>query len=476
MLRRAYQGLTTAEIAAATVWAARRRVPPTDPGNVTLAIKTFERPQVLRRMLTSVRRVYSGPIVIADDSETPFTSTDPLVEVVEMPFDSGVGAGRNALIDAVTTEYLWMADDDMILLPDFDLPRVLRYLAYNPEVDLCGGRVINLPRWDSADYLSSPLFAYPGRPRRPQGMLIGGLPVHHKVPNVYVARTARLAAVRYDRALKRVDHTDFFTTAHGTLLSVCDPRMACLHAKSYFDPHYLAFREDMVADMAHLARKWPTRTSVLHTDPQHLTTAQRTAFHHAAVQVVANDLALELLHAGAPDDDGATVSVARGDVERLVAALRTLGWKRAGRYFRHQLWGRLAITRSPEKSDGTGAVIASFAHVEGLAASPQEWPAPLDRRGPQTSSVAVRWSSRAGWVSTSDGILVASLPLGPVIELSTPGNLIWHSIGPAGAEIEDIVADVVEAFSDLPDSAGDQVRSFIDSLVEKGLLEVMELG
>ncbi len=91
-------------------------------------------------MLASVRKVYAGPVIIADDSQVPYASDDPLVSVLRLPFDSGIGAGRNALIDAVTTEYLWMADDDMILLPDFDIGRVLDYLASNPQVDLVGGQ------------------------------------------------------------------------------------------------------------------------------------------------------------------------------------------------------------------------------------------------------------------------------------------------------------------------------------------------
>lgn len=341
MLEGAHRAAVGVEAAAAKLWAGRRRVGPQGLGNVTLAVKTFERPEVLRRMLGSVRAVYSGPIVVADDSAEAFVSDDPGVRVLRLPFDSGVGAGRNALIDAVTTKYLWMADDDMILLPDFDIARVVAYLERNPEVDLCGGRVVNLPQMASADYLTSGLFAYEGEPRRPRGSLVDGLPVSDKVPNFYVARTAALREVRYDDRLKRVDHTDFFTTAYGQLLCVYDAVMVCLHAHSYFDPHYLAFRQDTAADLAHLGQKWGGR-GVVAADGVELDARQRAEFHRAALQVVAKDLGVGVALAG---DDGDVVSVAVADAERsrLVEGLTALGWRGSGRRLVSPVWGEVSV-------------------------------------------------------------------------------------------------------------------------------------
>jgi glycosyltransferase involved in cell wall biosynthesis len=221
-----------------------------------LVIKTFERPKVLRRMLESVRQVYSGPIIIADDSASPFACNDPLVTVLELPFDSGVAIGRNALIDSVDTEYLWMADDDMILLPDFDIAKPLEYMNRNRDVDLYGGRVINLPQWESPDYAASVLFAYRGQPCKPLGTMVDGLPVYYKVPNFYVARTEQVRMTRYDSRLRRVDHNDFFTSAYGRLLCVYDSAWVVLHAHSLFDHRYQSFRMNQEQDLTYLARKW----------------------------------------------------------------------------------------------------------------------------------------------------------------------------------------------------------------------------
>ena len=215
VLQAAYGGLIGVESAAAAAWPGRRGRGPVDPGTLTLVVKTFERPAVLRRMLASVRKVFAGPVVVADDSRTPGRVDDPRTTVLALPFDTGIGAGRNALLDAVETPYVFMTDDDMVLLPDFDVTRAIDYLERNPQVDVVGGRVVHLPLWRTADYSSAALYAQRGEPKVRQGTLIDGLPVAYKVPNFYIARTASVRSIGYDDRLKRVDHNDFFTSAYG---------------------------------------------------------------------------------------------------------------------------------------------------------------------------------------------------------------------------------------------------------------------
>ncbi len=226
VLQAAYGGLIGVESAAAAAWPGRRGRGPVDPGTLTLVVKTFERPAVLRRMLASVRKVFAGPVVVADDSRTPGRVDDPRTTVLALPFDTGIGAGRNALLDAVETPYVFMTDDDMVLLADFDVTRAIDYLERNPQVDVVGGRVVHLPLWRTADYSSAALYAQRGEPKVRQGTLIDGLPVAYKVPNFYIARTASVRSIGYDDRLKRVDHNDFFTSAYGRLVCVVDPARA----------------------------------------------------------------------------------------------------------------------------------------------------------------------------------------------------------------------------------------------------------
>lgn len=79
-----------------------------------------------------------------------------------MPFDSGVGAGRTLLSEHVRTEFVLMGDDDFIFLPDFDIARGADFLRRNPEVDIYGGRVLNLPHLMPTNYHQQALFEKTG--------------------------------------------------------------------------------------------------------------------------------------------------------------------------------------------------------------------------------------------------------------------------------------------------------------------------
>ena len=469
ILQALYGGLVATETVLASAWAGRRGLGLPAPGNLTLVVKTFERPGVLARMLTSVQRVFSGPIIVADDSRTPLRLDDADVTVLALPFDTGIGAGRNALLAAVETEYVFMTDDDMVLLPDFDVMRAVDYLERNPEVDVVGGRVVHLPLWRTADYSGAALYAQRGQPKLRQGTLVDGLPVSYKVPNFYIARTDAVRAVGYDDRLKRVDHNDFFTAAHGRLVCVVDPAMVCLHAHSYFDAHYQSFRMDTAADLAWIGQKWGRQDESLPDAGTGLSPDQRMAFHHAAVEVVARDLGVTLVHGGGPDSDRATISVL-GDAEPLLAVLETMGWRGARGVFTHALWGELQI--HPGGSGVNATVPASFAGVHGLAKEPGRWPAPVSEPDPDGShGDGLRRSRRAGWVETEEAVLAASLPAGPVLTLTAPGDALFLAFGASPRTAEGVVGDVLSAFDEPPADAADQLESFVHLLLEQGLLE-----
>lgn len=115
--------------------------------DVTLIIKTFERPDALARLLTSIEDTgFDGPVLIADDSREPYRDLimhqhGALVdEYLCLPFDVGLSAGRNALLDRVQTPYVVLNDDDFVYGPDTDLAWMRHQLA-TTDVELLGGVV-----------------------------------------------------------------------------------------------------------------------------------------------------------------------------------------------------------------------------------------------------------------------------------------------------------------------------------------------
>ena len=178
---------------------------------------------------------------------------DPGTTVIGLPFNSGVCVGRNAAIAAVTTPYVMVSDDDVVMTAGTDLAAAVAFLEGHPEVDA----LVELPRWYVIGY-GDERELFPGHlpPLRAFGDSVDGLPVVVKGPPVYVARTARLREVPYDENLRMVDHRDFFSSASGRLVFVCAPTLVAYHARTPFNRRYTSHRDNVGEDLAYLGGKW----------------------------------------------------------------------------------------------------------------------------------------------------------------------------------------------------------------------------
>ena len=266
-LRAAYR-VATAGALVAVRGADRLAADPLDPGEraesaatVTMAVKTFKRPDVARRLVRSARRVFDGRIVVADDSPTPMSFDDPLVEVIAMPFNSGVSVGRNAALDAVDTEFVLVTDDDLVFTAATDVDAARRRLQACPDIDVVGFLRVELPRWMAHDFGPDALFEGHREPLRPWGELIDGLPVRYKIEQTYLARTEAIRRVRWDPNIRMVDHSDFFSRAAGEIVVVLDSSIRAYHARTPFDPEYTRYRLDIAPDQAYLGRVWRPRAA-----------------------------------------------------------------------------------------------------------------------------------------------------------------------------------------------------------------------
>ncbi len=223
---------------------------------VTIAVKTFERPRAIARFVRSARRVFAGRIVVADDSRQPWQSRDPHVTVLPLPFNSGVSFGRNSALDAVTTPYVLICDDDFVFTHATRWESALEYLERHREVDAVAGLQIEVPRWYSLVFDGDPLFPGHETPLVAPGTIIDGLPVRLMTPQAYLARTASIQAVRWNESLRVVDHRDFFSRAAGRLVFVQDEAIPVFHARTPWNRFFTTYREDTAADLAWLGQFW----------------------------------------------------------------------------------------------------------------------------------------------------------------------------------------------------------------------------
>ena len=222
---------------------------------VTVLIKTFERPKKLKGLVKSIRRRYPAlKIIVVDDSREPASLSG--VENIVMPYDSGVSAGRNAGLERIQTPYMLCLDDDFVFNRNTDLLKVLKDIQTNADIDVLAGAVIYLPLRIVHDYSRTPLFPTDKPPLYAPGSLIGGFAVHLKVPNFYIGRTDKIRLVGWDNQLKRLDHADFFTRAVGVLTAVQNPEFKVLHYPTYFSKQYLEKRNDTQRDKMILHHKY----------------------------------------------------------------------------------------------------------------------------------------------------------------------------------------------------------------------------
>jgi hypothetical protein len=221
---------------------------------LTIIIKTFERPYVAKRLVKSIRKYYpTVTILIADDSERPVII--PTATTISLPYNSGVGLGRSACLDAVKTEFVVNLDDDFVFSHATDLVRAVGHLRRYSKIDLIGGSLINLPflrRTGSGGAI--------GIPRREPliqiGSTIGRLVVSKKVPQFYVARTKSLHKVLWDKDIKCLDHLAFFHNAYGRIVCAHDPKLPILHARTPFDYRYMRERMNFAKDIDLLRKRY----------------------------------------------------------------------------------------------------------------------------------------------------------------------------------------------------------------------------
>jgi len=188
------------------------------PGaNVTFIVKAFERRLCLTRLLDSTAAVYPNvPVIVLDDSSAPLLNASelsaatqrlPYLRYILSPFDVGLAAGRNALVDEVTTPFVLLLDDDFVLEAGSGIDRLQEVLERG-VFDLAGGCIdsahgYSLLRSDAQLEVRSDV-ACIGQADRPPVWETPGLSCWKvdMINNFFLARTDFLRQVRWDPRLK----------------------------------------------------------------------------------------------------------------------------------------------------------------------------------------------------------------------------------------------------------------------------------
>lgn len=231
--------------------------------NVTFIFKSFERKDMAIGLYHNIQKFYPGVrVIIADDSRIPLEYAAPFLQVIHLPFNSGLSRGISAALKEVRTLYVMRMDDDELLTRRTNLGRQLLFLAKHTDVDIVTFGFITVMNhhpekavWPT--YYKTTMADAPKKLKiRHMTRLDDNHVVLGKGPNIFLARTDSVRRVGYDENIRMIDHHDFFRRAAGEVVSVGAIDSFVFHRHNPFDKEYQKYRSDLKADTEYLTRKY----------------------------------------------------------------------------------------------------------------------------------------------------------------------------------------------------------------------------
>jgi len=121
-----------------------------DLSDVTVGIKTFYRTEKLKNALESLIELGVKEVIVADDGPEDDKKEEIYNEmskqlplnVLKLPYDSGLAYGRNRIVENTRTPYLFIMDDDMEVLDRNSLIFMKQILKNNKKLGGVGGLLI----------------------------------------------------------------------------------------------------------------------------------------------------------------------------------------------------------------------------------------------------------------------------------------------------------------------------------------------
>jgi len=231
--------------------------------NVTFIYKSFERQTMAKRLYHNIQKYYPGVrVIIADDSSKPLELHGPGLQVIQLPFNSGLSKGLNAAISKIQTPFTIRLDDDELLTPYSDFHGQLDFLMKHPEVDMVGILYRNIPwqiawRQNAKNYYRFHMSAAPRKLLIPHGTKIDETHVVlGKVPNIFIVKSEKYREVGYDDNIRMIDHHEFFYRAAGKLVATLDISCYVLHYHNPFHRDYEHYRSQIQEDLKYIRAKY----------------------------------------------------------------------------------------------------------------------------------------------------------------------------------------------------------------------------
>lgn len=225
-----------------------------DP-RITIGVTAFERPDKLKQCLESIWRRYpTANVIVADNSREPsdFAELCPpagSLKTIAMPFDCGLPRCRNAIVDAMRTEFLLLMEEDFVIDERCNIEAMLSVVESTPDIGVCGGAHENSYRGERAGFAKilegnrypiSNISSYPHRTKTNVRFTLAEM-----VSNFAVMRKAFCDETRWNEEFKVGEHTEFYlrTRRDARWMVAYTPDSQIGHDKSGRNNIYRAHRQ-----------------------------------------------------------------------------------------------------------------------------------------------------------------------------------------------------------------------------------------
>jgi len=191
---------------------------------ITVIVKTFERPCCVALIIQSIRKYYPTiKVLVCDDSRKPLylNNEEPIPGVtwLTLPFEDGhtLGAGRNCLVEKAETEYVFLCDDDHQIVAQTRIKAMWEFLDAS-GYDIVGGT-------QGSDEYGAAIFERYGTEihqifHRHRGEVAKGVVTCDRVSNTFLGRTQSLRKVGWQAQVYAHEHADFFIRATNAKLKI----------------------------------------------------------------------------------------------------------------------------------------------------------------------------------------------------------------------------------------------------------------
>ena len=209
--------------------------------DVTVCIKTFERPHCLAECVKHIRKRYPDiQIIVVDDSNTPGRN-EHVDKYLSLPYDSGLSAGRNFALKHVSTPLAMIIDDDTMFIKDKCIENMLEVYNSSDEINLVAGRLFPNKRheWHGKFIMNDDLELH----FRKSDNSIAGHAIYDFVINLFIADTKTLQENPWREELKIAEHTEWFWRVRDKMkCTICDAAMF-KNTSDKSNPEYAKMRQ-----------------------------------------------------------------------------------------------------------------------------------------------------------------------------------------------------------------------------------------